>query len=275
MGAVHSWEFRLRAPPTEGMPQKRETGARSRARAPRWLDRANTAGPVTRREDRKYNTSTMSHDDAEVLASALEAMPLFPLPGVVLFPGALLPLHVFELRYRAMLADCMATNRCMAMALVAGDADEIDLETEPTIAHIAGGGVVVRHTELADGRSNIVLQGRVRLALEELPFVAPYRRARARILEDIETPVSAVDRMGLHAAAAAFAGASRKCDFVLPPGISPGAAADHCAHMLVADPRARQRTLEELDVAARVRFVTAVLAEQMGLMKRESRGKPD
>src|ERR1019366_7963717 len=173
MGAVHSWEFRLRAPPTEGMPQKRETGARSRARAPRWLDRVNTAGPVTRRDHRKYNASTMSHDDAEVLASALEAMPLFPLPGVVLFPGALLPLHVFELRYRAMLADCMATNRCMAMALVAGDTDEVDLETEPAIAHIAGGGVVVRHTELADGRSNIVLQGRVRLALEELPFVAP------------------------------------------------------------------------------------------------------
>jgi ATP-dependent Lon protease len=217
----------------------------------------------------------MPHDDAEALASALEAMPIFPLPGVVLFPGALLPLHVFELRYRAMLADCLATNRCMAMALVDGDPDRVDLETESALARVAGGGVVVRHTELADGRSNIVLQGCARLALEELPFVAPYRRARARILEDLETPTSAVDRMGLHAAAAAFAAASRKSDFVLPPGVAPGAAADHCAHQLIADVQARQRTLEELDVAARVRFVTATLAEQMGLMKRESRGKPD
>src|ERR1035438_8855374 len=187
----------------------------------------------------------MPHDDAEALASALEAMPIFPLPGVVLFPGALLPLHVFELRYRAMLADCLATNRCMAMALVDGDPDRVDLETESALARVAGGGFVVRHP------------------------------ARARILEDLETPTSAVDRMGLHAAAAAFAAASRKSDFVLPPGVAPGAAADHCAHQLIADVQARQRTLEELDVAARVRFVTATLAEQMGLMKRESRGKPD
>ncbi|HEX3772521.1 MAG TPA: LON peptidase substrate-binding domain-containing protein [Polyangiaceae bacterium] len=217
----------------------------------------------------------MPHDDDAVLASALQAMPIFPLPGVVLFPGALLPLHIFELRYRAMLADCLATHRFMAMALVVGDLDRVDLAKEPSIAPVAGGGVVVRHTELADGRSNIVLQGRARLLLEELPFVAPYRRARARVLEEVETPVSAVDRTGLHSAAAAFAAAARKTDFVLPPGLAPGAAADHCAHHLVADVVARQRILTELDVGARVRLVTSALAEQMGLMKRESRGKPD
>jgi ATP-dependent Lon protease len=213
--------------------------------------------------------------DADVPASALHAMPIFPLSGVVLFPGALLPLHVFEPRYRKMLADCLATHRCMAMAFVVGEGGPEDLSGTPRIARIAGAGVVVHHAPLPDGRSNLVLQGRARVDLEELPFLAPYRRARASVLADVPSPVSAVERRGLHAAAAAFAASMRKADFELPPGIAPGAAADLCAHHLVSDPGARQRVLEELDVAARVRLVTSTLAEQMGLTKRKVRGKPD
>jgi Lon protease-like protein len=135
--------------------------------------------------------------------------------------------------------------------------------------------VVVHHAALPDGRSNVVLQGRARVALEELPFRAPYRRARARLLVDVASPVSAVERTGLHAAAAAVAASARKTEFELPGGITAGAAADLCAHHLVVDPQARQRALEELDVAARVRLVTSALAEQMGRTKRDTRGKPD
>jgi ATP-dependent Lon protease len=213
--------------------------------------------------------------DADVPAASLHAMPIFPLSGVVLFPGALLPLHVFEPRYRQMLADCLATHRCMAMAFVVAEGGPEDLSGTPKIARVAGAGVVVHHALLPDGRSNLVLQGRARVELEELPFLAPYRRARARILSDVSSPVSAVERRGLHAAAAAFAASVRKTDFELPAGVTAGAAADLCAHHLVSDPQARQRVLEELDVAARVRLVTSTLAEQMGLTKREMRGKPD
>jgi Lon protease-like protein len=213
--------------------------------------------------------------DADLPASSLHAMPVFPLSGVVLFPGALLPLHIFEPRYRRMLADCLATHRCMAMAFVVGEGDADDLAGSPRIARVAGAGVIVHHAPLPDGRSNIVLQGRARVELEELSFLAPYRRARARVLSDVQSPVTAVERTGLHAAAAAFAASARKTEFELPSGITPGAAADLCAHRLVSDPEARQRAIEELDVAARVRLVTSTLAEQMGLAKREFRGKPD
>ena len=214
---------------------------------------------------------------SEVLlsASALEAMPIFPLSGVVLFPGTLLPLHIFEPRYRQMLADCLATYRCMAMAFVVNEGDRDDFAGMPNIARIAGVGAIVHHAPLPDGRSNLVLQGRARAELQELPFIAPYRRARVRLLPDEESPVSAVERTGLHAAAAAFAAAARRTEFELPVGITPGAAADLCAHHLVDDPIARQRALEELDVALRVRLVTATLAEQMGRAKRDVRGKPD
>ena len=209
---------------------------------------------------------------AEILASALAAIPVFPLRGIVLFPGALLPLHVFEPRYRAMLADAMATHRCLAMAF-AFDGPEHD-ETSPAIARIAGAGLVVHHVALADGRSNIVIQGQARVTLDELPFVAPYRRARARLLGEVESPVSAMERTGLVASAATVAGSAGKRDFELPAGIPPGAAADLCAHHLIEDPQARQHVLEELDVAARVRFVTAALAEQMGRSPRDPARKP-
>jgi Lon protease-like protein len=152
----------------------------------------------------------------------------------------------------------------MAMAFALVDGDRVDLEGEPKIAQVAGAGLVVHHALLADGRSNIVLQGRARVWLDELPFAAPYRRARARVLDEIETAVSALDRTGLLAVATAFAKAAQKTEFVLPPGIGPGAAADLCAHQLVVDAQARQQALEELDIAARVHLVTDTLAEQMG-----------
>jgi ATP-dependent Lon protease len=217
-------------------------------------------------------------DDAQ-LTTALEAMAVFPLPGVVLFPGALLPLHVFEPRYRALLADVLATNRHMALAFVRMEDGVPDLAENPRFERVAGVGFVVEHSALPDGRSNIVLQGRARVALEELPFVSPYRRAHARVLAERPTPVSAVDRTALHAAATALASASRradrKTDFALPPGIGAGAAADLCAHQLIVDPAMRQRILEELDVAARVRLVTAALAEQLVRAKPGARGRPD
>lgn len=153
----------------------------------------------------------------------------------------------------------------MAMALVR--ADVADVEGAPKIASVAGAGVVVRHAALPDGRSNIVLQGLARVWLEELPFVPPYRRARARILDETETPVSAVDRTGLFAVATGFAAAARQTEFAVPSGIGPGAAADLCAHQLVIDPQARQQVLQELDVGARVRLVTHLLAGQMGRVK--------
>ena len=45
-------------------------------------------------------------------------IPLFPLPGVVLLPGTLLPLHIFEPRYRAMVADALAGSRMIGMAML-------------------------------------------------------------------------------------------------------------------------------------------------------------
>jgi ATP-dependent Lon protease len=209
------------------------------------------------------------------LPAALRELPIFPLPQVVLFPRALLPLHIFEPRYRAMLADALASHRVIAMALV-DPSGAMDDAGQPRIASIAGVGAIMEHQALPDGRSNILLHGQTRVTLEELPFVPPYRRARATLLEEIATPVSDGDRASLFAAATAFVAELAKRDpkvrFQLPRNLPPGAVADMCAHHLVIDARARQAVLEELDVAARVRRVIEELAAQHMELSREAGG---
>lgn len=103
---------------------------------------------------------------------------IFPLPGVVFFPGTLLPLHIFEPRYRALVQDALAGERLIGMALVAPDLTGPDsLAENPSVRAIGGAGRIVDHERLADGRFNIVLEGafRFRILREEAP--GPYRIA--------------------------------------------------------------------------------------------------
>lgn len=203
-------------------------------------------------------------DVTEDLGPALADLPIFPLPGVVLFPRALLPLHVFEPRYRAMVAHCLATHRAMAIALVP-DMNDLDESGQPRIAKVAGVGVILEHQALADGRANILLHGRARVELAEQPSDSPFRRARAKIREDIERTVPSADRAALVAAATAFAGELHKKDdftFALPPNAGIGTVADLCAQHLVEGVATRQAILEQRDVADRVRMVIAELALQ-------------
>jgi ATP-dependent Lon protease len=182
------------------------------------------------------------------LGRALGDVPVFPLPNAVLFPRALLPLHIFEPRYRAMIAHCLATHRALVVARVADERDMNDAG-RPRFALVAGLGFIVEHKALLDGRSNILLQG----------------RARATVLADVPSRVRETDRTALVAAASSFAGELHKhadFSFDLPAEADEGAIADLCAQHLLFDPAVRQAVLEERDVALRVRKVTAELAMQ-------------
>lgn len=205
------------------------------------------------------------------LEEALSAIPVFPLPQVVLFPEAVLPLHVFEPRYRTMLQDCLATHRAMVVARIIGGEDE---HGRPRIAPIAGGGLVIEHQQLPDGRSNIVLLGQARLRLEELEpdDSRPYRMARATILQDAAVSVPEHDRTALVAAATMFASEVKKHDphfaFKMPATLDAAHLADLCAFQLVVDAGARQAMLDELDPRVRVEMVLSQLALQHGAMMR-------
>ncbi len=217
----------------------------------------------------------MSKDTTIGLEQALRDLPLFPLPQVVLFPHTVLPLHVFEPRYRAMLKDCLASHKMMAVPLIM-DASRPDVHGHPVIASVAGIGVVIEHQALADGRTNILLRGLARVRLDELPFVPPYRRARGTLLEDGPSSAAPEDRTALLATVASFCADVRVKNegftFRVPENLAIGALADVCAHHLVIDARARQSILEQQDPAERARMVTAELAAQHALILRDRGG---
>ena len=106
----------------------------------------------------------------------LRTLPLFPLPGVVLFPGTLLPLHIFEPRYRALVAHALETDRLIGMAMIAGDLPE-EVPGLPPIREFGGAGTIVEHEMLPDGRYNIVLEGSFRFRILREEVSRPFRTA--------------------------------------------------------------------------------------------------
>src|SRR6266576_1072629 len=97
-------------------------------------------------------------------AGSLAAVPLFPLPNVVLFPRAVLPLHVFEERYKAMTADALRGDRQIAMALLR-PGWERDYYHKPAIERVVCIGTILTHERLPDGKYNFLLQGHTRARL--------------------------------------------------------------------------------------------------------------
>jgi Lon protease-like protein len=94
--------------------------------------------------------------------TACEALPLFPLPGSVFLPNTMLPLHVFETRYQALIADVMQSHRILAVPRLR-PGWESNYEGTPAIFPVCGLGKIVHHEPLGDGRSNIAIVGLCRV----------------------------------------------------------------------------------------------------------------
>jgi len=123
-----------------------------------------------------------------------ELLPLFPLPNVVLFPNVFLPLHIFEPRYRQMVADAIDSDRMIGMVLLkAGWEHEYD--GSPAVYPIGCSSVITHVERLEDGRYNIVLRGVERFRILEENHERRYRRA---IVEPVlERTMKAEDRAAL------------------------------------------------------------------------------
>src|SRR3954467_9820081 len=105
-----------------------------------------------------------------------DLLPLFPLPNVVLFPNGFLQLHIFEPRYREMVADALASDRMIGMVLLR-PGWERDYEGRPPIFPVGCSGVITHLDHLPDGRYNIVLRGLERFRIFEENPQRSYRRA--------------------------------------------------------------------------------------------------
>ncbi len=87
-----------------------------------------------------------------------ENIPLFPLPNLVLFPGIKVPLHIFEPRYRQMVADVREGRGIVGMVLLKGNWER-DYYGNPEIFGIGCAGKIERLEDLPDGRFNLILSG--------------------------------------------------------------------------------------------------------------------
>ena len=120
-----------------------------------------------------------------------DLLPLFPLPNVVLFPNVFLPLHIFEPRYREMVADALASDRLIGMVLLRPGWDR-DYEGRPPIYSIGCSGVLTHSERLPDGRYNLMLRGIERFRILEEDHALRYRRAVVEPLR--EQALDAADR---------------------------------------------------------------------------------
>jgi Lon protease-like protein len=204
-------------------------------------------------------------DDAERIRRALPTLPIFPLPGAVLLPHALVPLHVFEPRYRKMTKDCEGGLRVMGLANIPDD--QAAGERPPRVAQVIGVGVLARVEPLPDGRYNIVLRGVRRAAIEqELPTGEPYRLVRAAPLEP-SRPAPSAARMAadLKTLVLAFSAALRNEETrtlaqLAARAADPGDLADIVAGALLSSPRDRQSVLEAVEVEPRLELAVQAAA---------------
>jgi Lon protease-like protein len=118
---------------------------------------------------------------SELEITVPDDVPVMTLPNVAFFPQALLPLHIFEPRYRRMLADVLAGNRLFAVAGLDGErAGEAGRREPPH--RIAGMGIVRACQKNGNGTSNLLLQGLCRVEIRDILVEEPYRRIRIRVL---------------------------------------------------------------------------------------------
>ncbi|MBI4569852.1 MAG: LON peptidase substrate-binding domain-containing protein [Planctomycetes bacterium] len=108
-----------------------------------------------------------------------EIVPVFPLPTTVLFPGTLLPLHLFEPRYRAMMDYVLGNDGWLAAALLrTGAAEDADTDAGSPVHAVMGVGRVAHHQTRDDGSHDVVLVGLARVLLREWTQTEPFRLAR-------------------------------------------------------------------------------------------------
>jgi Lon protease-like protein len=113
------------------------------------------------------------------VASLPAIIPLFPLPNLVLFPGMQLPLHIFEPRYREMVADVARDHRIVGMILLKGDW-ESEYYRNPDTFEVGCAGRIEQLARLPDGRYNLILSGISEFRIERELRERAYRQAQVQ-----------------------------------------------------------------------------------------------
>ena len=185
-------------------------------------------------------TAQPGSGDAATLPSTI---PIFPLQDVVLFPNSTRPLHIFEPRYRAMVADALEGDRVIGMVLLQPGL-EAEYEGRPPIHAIGCAGFITEVEELPDGRYNIVLGGFVKFRVLRENSSRSYRLAEVEALPETITdgdrPLLAQRRQQLEEALSSLSPGAQ----LPPPDLPDEEVVDGLALILPLEPSDRQALLE-------------------------------
>jgi Lon protease-like protein len=217
------------------------------------------------------NDHGSGREDESASGSSL-VVPLFPLPNVVLLPLGVLPLHIFEPRYRQMVADVLEADQQIAMALLSPGWEK-DYYGRPTIEPTVCVGTILSHELLDDGRYNLLLRGHTRGTVVREDHRKPYRVAH--VAPVVSAPVTEDhlidDRRALARllASPALSGAplaNKLVDLLDGPAPTPDVA-DLIAFAFLQDAALKQSILADADVKRRVAGVVRALDETVTLMR--------
>jgi Lon protease-like protein len=188
-------------------------------------------------------------------------LPIFPLPNVVLFPNVFLPLHIFEPRYRAMVADALAGERMIGMVLLR-PGWESDYEGRPDVYQVGCAGLITFSEQHPDGRYNIVLRGFEKFRILGEEDGRSYRVARIQpLMEEPTEGDRAILRAERHRLEALLVpqpegrGADRK----VPPSMTDEDLVNALAQYLDLEPLEKQALLEREGLVARCRSLIDLL----------------
>lgn len=184
-----------------------------------------------------------------------QTIPMFPLPGVFLLPRQILPLHVFEPRYKQMVDDVLDGQGRLAIGTIlqGQSAPEGDSEPmPPRVLHVAGVGEIARHEKTDDGRYFIWLFGIGRFDLEEAPSDRLYRQVKVRPLEETGIPARSAEPLTNSLRAALDARSESPLE--LPDDVPPELLTDALVQKLQLPQSAMEPIFTEPDVARRARM---------------------
>ena len=205
----------------------------------------------------------------------LLAVAIFPLPDVTLFPRTLLPLHIFEARYRAMVSDALARDRRICMVRLR-PGYEASYAGKPDVFEVGGLGEIVSCERLVTGRYDLVLRGEARLRIvREHPSDTLYRMVVGERIDDV-APAADVTPFVEHIRGACrtlLDILGRPADFldaVFADGQPPGVVADRIAAGVIPGPDVRQELLETAEVDVRLNRLARALD---ALVEQLRRGK--
>jgi len=197
-------------------------------------------------------------------------IPLFPLPNLVLFPNVMLPLHIFEERYKQMINTCVDKAEPFGLVQLLGSE-----ESEESIAVVGVSARVVQVESLEEGRMNILCAGESRFRILRFHGSVPYWSASVEFFDDVEEP--AAELTAVHDEVAELYRRAFELSTKLRPlpeenlalPDSPVGLSYMVSYVLDIDAQEKQRLLEMTSTVERLEAVLSHLRDAVAQLRRQ------